>query len=135
MSDITEKISDVVTTVTDIAREYGEVARLQALIKAEEAKKQEYYYRLGKKYYELYKDAPASDLSEYMAKLIAADEKIADYRADMKAASSKEARDAAEETDGEAADVSAGEPVEEPAESPVAEDETTAEEDNSDDEY
>lgn len=90
MSDITEMISDVVTTVADKAREYGEVARLQALIKAEEAKKQEYYYKLGKKYYEFYKDAPASDLAEYMTKLLAADEKIADYREDLKAASSKE---------------------------------------------
>ena len=89
MSDITEMISDVVTTVTDKAREYGEVARLQALIKAEEAKKQEYYYKLGRKYYEFYKDAPASDLTEYMAKLLAADEKIADYKEDLKAASSK----------------------------------------------
>ena len=104
MSDITEIISDVVTTVTDKAREYGEVARLQALIKAEEAKKQEYYYRLGKKYYEFYKDAPASDLMEYMAKLVTADEKIADYKEDLKAASSKEntdeeSDDAAGETD------------------------------------
>ncbi|MBO4890299.1 MAG: hypothetical protein J5574_04840 [Lachnospiraceae bacterium] len=90
MSDMTEKVSDTLNTVVDKAREYGEIARLHALIKAEEAKKQEYYYKLGKKYYELYKDAPASDLSEYMNKLIAADEKIADYREDLKVASSKE---------------------------------------------
>lgn len=90
MSDVTEKVSDTLNTVVDKAREYGEIARLHALIKAEEAKKQEYYYKLGKKYYELYKDAPASDLSEYMNKLIAADEKIADYREDLKVASSKE---------------------------------------------
>ena len=90
MSDITEKISDVITIAADKAREYGEVARIQALIKVEEAKKQEYYYKLGKKYYELYKDAPASDLSEYMKKLLIADEKIADYREDLKVASSKE---------------------------------------------
>ena len=86
MADITEMIADAITTVADKAREYGEIARLQALIKAEEAKKQEYYYKLGKKYYELYKDAPASDLAEYMNKLIAADEKIADYREDLKVA-------------------------------------------------
>ena len=90
MSDVTEKVSDTLNTVVDKAREYGEIARLHALIKAEEAKKQEYYFKLGKKYYELYKDAPASDLSEYMNKLIAADEKIADYREDLKVASSKE---------------------------------------------
>lgn len=89
-TDLTEKVTEVINTVADKAREYGEVARLQALIKAEEAKKQEYYYKLGKKYYEMYKDAPASDLMEYMGKLVAADEKIADYKEDLKAASSKE---------------------------------------------
>ncbi len=102
MSDITDKIADVINTVADKAREYGEVARLQALIKAEEAKKQEYYYKLGKKYYEIYKDAPASDLSELMCKLLASDEKIADYREDLKAASAKETTEA--DTEGEAAD-------------------------------
>ena len=103
MSDITEIITDAITTVADKAREYGEIARLQALIKAEEAKKQEYYYKLGKKYYEFYKDAPASDLSEYMNKLVAADEKIADYKEDLKVASAKEdtadGTDSAEEND------------------------------------
>lgn len=102
MSEITEKIADTITTVADKAREYGEIARLQALIKAEEAKKQEYYYKLGKKYYEIYKDAPASDLNEYMSKLIAADEKIADYKEDLKVASSKEnEEDAATEEEAE----------------------------------
>ena len=89
MSDVADKISETINTVADKAREYGEIAKLQALIKAEEAKKQEYYHKLGKKYYELYKDAPASDLKEYMDKLIAADEKIAGYRDDLKVASSK----------------------------------------------
>ncbi len=90
MSDVTEKVADTINVVVDKAREYGEIARLHALIKAEEAKKQEYYYRLGRKYYELYRDAPASDLMEYMNKLIAADEKISDYREDLKVASAKE---------------------------------------------
>ena len=90
MSDVTEKVSDTINVVVDKAREYGEIARLHALIKAEEAKKQEYYY----------KHAPASDLSEYMNKLIAADEKIADYREDLKVASSKEDPDSeTEETE------------------------------------
>ena len=106
MSDITEKISEVVNTVSDKAREYGEIARLHALIKTEEAKKQEYYYKLGKKYYELYKDAPASDLTEYMTKLVASDAKIADYKEDLKVASSKEdeAEDATESAEETVAD-------------------------------
>ena len=96
MADLTDKIADVINTVADKAREYGEVAKLSALIKAEEAKKQEYYYKLGKKYYEIYKDAPASDLAELMTKLLASDEKIADYKEDLKAASAKEAAEAEE---------------------------------------
>ena len=99
MADITEIITDAITVVADKAREYGEIARLQALIKAEEAKKQEYYYKLGKKYYELYKDAPASDLSEYMNKLITSDRKIEDYKEDLKVASAKEAVDPDVESD------------------------------------
>ncbi len=90
MADITETIAETINTVADKARQYGEIARLQALIKAEEAKKQEYYYKLGKKYYQLYKDAPASDLGEYMGKLIAADDKIADLKEDLKVASAKD---------------------------------------------
>ena len=105
MSDMTEKVSDTLNTVVDKAREYGEIARLHALIKAEEAKKQEYYYKLGKKYYELYKDAPASDLSEYMNKLITADEKIADYKEDLKVASAKnEETGSADESTEESSD-------------------------------
>ena len=108
MSDMTEKVADTLNTVVDKAREYGEIARLHALIKAEEAKKQEYYYKLGKKYYEFYKDAPASDLSEYMNKLVAADEKIADYKEDLKVASAKE--DTADGTDSaEEDDINPGE--------------------------
>ena len=100
MADIVETITETINTVADKAREYGEIAKLHALIKAEEAKKQEYFYKLGKKYYEIYKDAPASDLNEYMSKLLASDEKIADYKEDLKVASSKteEEKDSEEET-------------------------------------
>lgn len=90
MADIVETITDTINVVVDKAREVGEIAKLQALIKAEEAKKQEYYYKLGKKYYEMYKDAPASDLMEYMSKLVTADQKIADYKEDLKASCAKE---------------------------------------------
>ncbi len=106
MSDVADKITETINTVADKAREYGEIAKLQALIKTEEAKKQEYYYKLGKKYYEIYKDAPASDLKEFMDKLIAADEKIGGYRDDLKAASSKE--DGGKKADDDSDDVEIG---------------------------
>lgn len=84
MEDFTGEVSKVINTVVDKVKEYGGIAKIHTLIKAEEAKKTEQYYRLGKKYYELYKDAPASDLSEIMNKLIAADEKIDEYRKVLK---------------------------------------------------
>ena len=84
MADFTEEFSKAINTVVEKAKEYGGIAKIQALIKAEEAKKQEQYYRLGKKYYELYKDAPASDLLEFMEKLLACDEKIEEYRKVLK---------------------------------------------------
>ena len=86
MEDFTGEVQKVINTVVDKAKEYGGIAKIQALIKAEEAKKQEQYYRLGKKYYELYKDAPASDLSDIMSKLIASDDKIEEYRKLLKEA-------------------------------------------------
>lgn len=84
MEDFTGEVSKVINTVVDKVKEYGGIAKIHALIKAEEAKKTEQYYRLGKKYYELYKDAPASDLSEIMDKLLASDGKIEEYRKILK---------------------------------------------------
>ena len=86
MADFTNDLADVLSTVADKVKEYGGYAKLQALIKAEEAKKQEMYYRLGKKYYELYKDVPDSELADIVDKLILADEKIAAYKEDLKSA-------------------------------------------------
>ena len=84
MEDFTGEVSKVINTVVDKVKEYGGLAKIHTLIKAEEAKKTEQYYRLGKKYYELYKDAPASDLSEVMDKLIASDDKIEEFRRILK---------------------------------------------------
>lgn len=86
MAGILDDLSGVLETVVDKAKEYGGIAKIQALIKAEEAKKQEQYYFLGKKYYELYKDAPASDLTEITDKLVACDEKIMVLKEELKKA-------------------------------------------------
>ena len=85
-SDFANDIADVFNTVADKAKKYGGYAKIQALIKAEEAKKQEQYYKLGKKYYELYKDAPASDLTDITNKIDAMNAKIEAYRDELKAA-------------------------------------------------
>lgn len=106
MADFANDLADVLNTVADKVKEYGGYAKLQALIAAEEAKKQDAYYRLGKKYYELYKDAPASDLTEITDKLVASDEKIEELKAkikDLQAAGYTDVADE-EECDSETAD-------------------------------
>lgn len=107
MSEFVEGLTDVINTVADKVKEYGGYAKLQALIKAEEAKKQDYYYRLGKKYYELYKDAPASDLTEITDKLVAADAKIAEYQEELKAAQAAGYTDVSDVEEAEVEDVDA----------------------------
>lgn len=114
MADFANDVADIINTVADKVKEYGGYAKLQALIAAEEAKKQDYYYKLGKKYYELYKDAPASDLTDITDKLLASDEKIAEYKEQIKAAQEAGYTDVADDAaDVEDADVT---PVEEEAE-------------------
>ena len=107
MSEFVEGLTDVINTVADKVKEYGGYAKLQALIKAEEAMKQDYYYRLGKKYYELYKDAPASDLTEITDKLVAADAKIAEYQEELKAAQAAGYTDVSDVEEAEVEDVDA----------------------------
>ena len=86
MADFAEEIAGVIYTVADKVKEYSEYARLNAIIKAEQAKMHEQYYRLGKKYYELYKDAPASDLTEITDKIVASEEKIVSLKEELKKA-------------------------------------------------
>ena len=84
MDDYMKEISKFVENAIEKAKELGGTAKLHALIKAEEAKKQEQYYRLGKKYYQLFADTPEKDLNVYVQKLKASDEKIAELREQLK---------------------------------------------------
>ena len=84
MDDYMKEISKFVEGAIEKAKELGGTAKLHALIKAEEAKKQEQYYRLGKKYYQLFKDTPEKDLNVYVQKLKACDEKIAELKDELK---------------------------------------------------
>lgn len=99
MDDFTGEVTKAIENVFGKVKEYGGYAKVQAQIKAEEAKKQEQFYRLGKKYYELYKDAPASDLSEIMNKLLDADKKIEEFRQQIQDSKDAKAAEAAEDED------------------------------------
>lgn len=83
MSDYSKDISKLLQDALDKAKELGGVAKLHALIKAEQAKKQEQYYKLGKRYYELYKDTPELDLQEFVEKLMECDSKIEAYKEEL----------------------------------------------------
>ena len=85
MDDYMKDISKFVENAIEKAKELGGTAKIHALIKAEEAKKQEQYYRLGRKYYQLFKDTPEKDLMLYVDKLKACDEKIAELKESLKA--------------------------------------------------
>ncbi len=95
-SDISRAFNDFVNMLKD----FGGAAKLYGLIKAEETKKQELYYRLGKKYYSLFRDCPEKDLRPIVEKLIACDEKIAGFKEELKD-SGKDYRDVEEDTGDE----------------------------------
>ena len=78
-SDISKAFNGIVNMI----KEFGGAAKLYGLIKAEETKKQELYYKLGKKYYSLFKDCPEKDLRPIVDKLIACDEKIAKIKEEL----------------------------------------------------
>ncbi len=84
MDDYMKDLSRFVESAIEKAKELGGTAKLHAQIKAEEAKKQEQYYRLGRKYYQLFKDSPEKALLVYVEKLLACDQKIADLKEELK---------------------------------------------------
>lgn len=84
MDEYLKEISKFVEAAVEKAKELGGTAKLYALIKAEEAKKQEQYYRLGRKYYKLFADTPEKDLALYVQKLKVCDEKIASLKEELK---------------------------------------------------
>lgn len=84
MDDYMKDITKFVEAAIEKAKELGGTAKLHALIKAEEAKKQEQYYRLGRKYYQLFADTPEKDLVIYVDKLKKSDARIAELKEELK---------------------------------------------------
>ncbi len=78
-----ESVSDVAKDVTDKAKELGESAKLHTLIKAEELKIQEQYYKLGKRYYSLYCDTADPELLDLIDVISVSQDKIAKYKEDL----------------------------------------------------
>ena len=95
-----DDISKALNGFVNMIKEIGSTAKLYGLIKAEETKKQEQYYKLGKKYYSLFRDCPEKDLRPIVDKLIACDEKIARLKEEL-SDPGKDYRDVEEDTGDE----------------------------------
>ncbi len=70
----------VVQSVVDKAKELTGTAKIYADIKSEELKMQQQYYRLGKKYYKIFKDTAEQDLKEFVDNIEISEEKIWEYK-------------------------------------------------------
>ena len=85
MDDYMNDITKFVENAIEKAKELGGTAKTHALIKAEEAKKQEQYFRLGRRYYKLFKDTPEQDLLVFVDKLKACDARIEELKESLPA--------------------------------------------------
>ncbi|HKM21369.1 MAG TPA: hypothetical protein VJZ01_04945 [Lachnospiraceae bacterium] len=78
-----DEFQKMVQDVVDKAKELTGAAKIHADIKAEELRIKQQYYKLGKKYYEVFKDAPEMDLKEYVDNIVISNEKIWELRAKL----------------------------------------------------
>ena len=69
-------------SIANMAREVGDKAK--ELSETEEIRIQELYYKLGKKYYECYKETPDLEVVDFVDRINICNEKIKEYREDLK---------------------------------------------------
>lgn len=83
IDDLGESVANMAKDVGEKARELSGTAKIHANIKAEEVRIQDLYYKLGKKYYEVYQNAPDTGVADIVDRIKAANEKIKEYREDL----------------------------------------------------
>ncbi len=81
--DFGESIANMAKEVGDKAKELSGVAGIHANIKAEEVRIQELYYKLGKKYYECYKETPDLEVVDFVDRIKKSNERIDSYREEL----------------------------------------------------
>ena len=84
--DLGENISNMAKDVGEKAKELSGTAKIHANIKAEEVKIQELYYKLGRKYYELYQLTPDEGVRDIVSKIDDGNKKIREFKEDLKEA-------------------------------------------------
>ena len=83
---IGESVVSIAKDVGEKAKELSGTAKIHANIKAEEIRIRDLYYKLGKKYYEIYKESPDTEVTEFVDRINEANEKIEGYRKELDAA-------------------------------------------------
>ena len=81
-----EGVASVAKDLGGKAKELSGAAKIHASIKGEEVKMQELYYKLGKKYYEKFKDIPDPEVADVIEKINLCNEKICQYKDELEEA-------------------------------------------------
>lgn len=89
LDEFGESVVSIAKDVGEKAKELSGTAKIHANIKAEEIRIQDLYYKLGKKYYEVYQDTPDTEVTQFVDRINEANEKIAEYRKELDAAKSQ----------------------------------------------
>ncbi|AGA67762.1 hypothetical protein Desdi_0208 [Desulfitobacterium dichloroeliminans LMG P-21439] len=77
---IGKKIGDVAGTAADKAKDLAETTKLNAAISTEEKQIHQYYLEIGKTMFELEKNNPDSPVAEFVQKILASQQTIAELK-------------------------------------------------------
>ena len=85
LDDIKETLTKTTKSAVDKGKKLTDVTKLKSQKSSAKKELTQIYVELGKAYYEKYKDAPAEEDAENFEKISAAEEKIADIEAQIRA--------------------------------------------------
>ncbi len=81
--DLGKKLSQTSADVMKKTKDFADTTKLNGMISEEERNIQEAYRQMGKVYFDMYKDAPATEMAEFVAQVIASQEKIVEYNKEI----------------------------------------------------
>lgn len=81
--DLSKKLSQTSADVMKKTKDFADTTKLNSMISDEERNIQEAYRQMGKVYFDMHKDAPAAEMAEFVAQVVAAQEKIVQYNKEI----------------------------------------------------
>ena len=81
--DLSKKLSQTSADVMKKTKDFADTTKLNGMISDEEKRIQEAFRQIGKTYFEAHKDAPDAEMAEFVAQVIDAQEKIAQYNEEI----------------------------------------------------